>query len=348
MRLGHGTIAAGILGMAITLWGAPAWAQLSPADQQRADQLYNEGKAALDAGRVDEACTKLGQSVAIDRGIGALLNLARCHELQGKTATAWREYTEASLKADQAGQTERAAGARELASKLAARLPRLTIKVVNAPPGLALQKDGAALPEGELDTPTPLDPGTHTITATAPGFEPFSVTVQVRPEPENKTVTVELRPSGSAAPSPAGGPTAPSTPPPSGPSDQADASKAGVGALTIAGSVVGGVGVVGVVVGAVFGVMTMNGLDDAENDPALCPNKQCTKEGRAAVDDAQNHGIISTIGFAVGGAAIATGVVLIVLDLTGAVAPNPSARQGVLPLRVGGAGDAGVSLSWLF
>lgn len=332
-------LVAGLFGVALAMLGGDAFAQLSPADQQRADQLYNEGKAALDAGRVDEACTKLGQSLAIDRGTGTLLNLARCHELQGKTATAWREYTEASLKADQAGQAERAAGARELASKLAARLPRLTIKVVNGPPGLVIQRDGAAVAAGELETAMPLDPGTHTITATAPGFEPFSATVQISPEPENKTVTVEMRPAGGSVVVPP--PKDPTVPPATKPTED---SKPGPGTLTIAGSVVGGVGVVGVAIGAVFGVFTMSGLDDAESDPALCPNKQCTPAGREAIDDAETNGIISTIGFAVGGAAIATGVVLIVLDLTGAVAP----RRGALPFRVGGAGDAGASFTVSF
>lgn len=343
------TLVAGAAGVALALLSGlgagDAFAQLSPADQQRADQLYNEGKTALDAGRVDEACTKLGQSLAIDRGIGTLLNLARCHELQGKTATAWREYTEASLKADQAGQAERAAGARELAGKLATRLPRLTIKVVNGPPGLVIQKDGAAIAAGELDTPTPLDPGTHTITATAQGFEPFSATVQIAPEPGNKTVTIELRPAAGGVVSSAPHnvpPKDPTVPPAIKPSDTSEAG--GPGALTIAGSVVGGVGVVGVVIGAVFGVSTMNSLDEAENDAALCPNKQCTSAGRAAIDDAETSGIISTIGFAVGGAAIATGVVLIVLDLTGVVAPT----KGALPLRIGAVGDGGASISVSF
>jgi hypothetical protein len=331
-----------LLGSALASISSLAAAQPTKAELDRADKLYVEGRAALEAGRVDEACAKLEQSLAIDRAVGTLLNLARCHEVQGRPASAWREYTEASILADKTGQADRASGARDLAGKLAPKLARLKLEIARKVPGLIVERNGTVIPEGELDAAAPVDPGTYAITVRAPGYEPFTTSVQVGLEPGLKIVTVpELK--ATPAPPPDKPPGGRAALPPAPADEQGGWSP---GTFFIAGAVTGGVGLVGVAVGAAFGVMTIDELDAAENDAALCPNKRCSPAGRDAVSEAETKGVISTVALAVGGAAVATGVILIVLDVTGA--PSASAEVGSVPRPVGGPGDGGVSLVWSF
>ena len=76
----------------------------------------------------------------------------------------------------------------------------------------------------------------------------------------------------------------------------------------ILAGVVGGVGVVGVVVGSVFGLKASSDWDEAKSD--CNPYPKCGPSGAQAGDDAQSAATISTIAFIVGGAGIAGGLIL--------------------------------------
>lgn len=81
-----------------------------------------------------------------------------------------------------------------------------------------------------------------------------------------------------------------------------------LGAQRTAALVVGGLGVVGAVVGGVYGGMAMARKSDAE---AVCPDSECDSgKGSSLWHDAKTAGNVSTIAFAVGGVALATGAVL--------------------------------------
>ena len=61
-------------------------------------------------------------------------------------------------------------------------------------------------------------------------------------------------------------------------------------------------------VGTVFGLKAMSNADDAR---AICPKGVCNSEqGATAASDAESQAKVSNISFALGAAAVATGVVL--------------------------------------
>src|SRR5450432_4085359 len=102
-------------------WAAPAAAQVSNA--ALAESLFREGKRLSGEHKFAEPCPKVAESYKLDPGLGTLLNLATCHEAEGKPASAWAEFSEASSRARRDGDNDRAqladADVRAFESKLA-------------------------------------------------------------------------------------------------------------------------------------------------------------------------------------------------------------------------------------
>src|SRR5260221_7312921 len=71
-----------------------AQAHAAPGDQPMAQALFEEARALMNSQHVEEACLKFAESQRLDPASGTLLNLAVCHEKQGRTATAWSEYND--------------------------------------------------------------------------------------------------------------------------------------------------------------------------------------------------------------------------------------------------------------
>src|SRR5258708_29786635 len=116
------------------------------ADEAAATLAYDRAKALADAGKYDEACPWFEKSYKADPQLGALLNLADCHEHVGKTATAWSEFRHAAELAQQRGDDKRAAYAKKRADELAPKLAKLAIgKPAAPPPGLVVRRDGEDL-----------------------------------------------------------------------------------------------------------------------------------------------------------------------------------------------------------
>src|SRR5262249_45021933 len=117
----------------------------------------------------------------------------RCHEQDGKVATAWADYTRAlSLNGDTPG-AERRKELEELArrgrSALEPRLPRLRILVANPPPGVEALRDDQLLPGATLGEALPTDPGSHQVRVRAPGYREETRSVSLV---EGQTVVVQV------------------------------------------------------------------------------------------------------------------------------------------------------------
>lgn len=284
-----------------------SFALAAPEDAAKADQLFKDGTAALDERRFDVACPKLLESHQIDpKALGTLVNLARCNEEWGKTATAYAQYIELEQGATEKKQTERIALAKKHKATLETKLSHIDFKVQAAVPGETVKvDDGDAVDAAKLNATQTFDPGDHAIEATAPGKDPYRSKFTVSPGPSTADVIVPaLADAGSAArPTPAPGPT----------TAPADTGSSWSTQKTI-GVAAAGVGAAGLIVGSIFGVIALGGKSD-ENSACsgankCTPNSQPLKNAQSHYDSANSAATVSTIAFIAGGVLVAGGAVL--------------------------------------
>jgi hypothetical protein len=178
--------------LALALAGSPAAAQDKPlSETATAEALFKEGKKLLQEGKTAEACRKLEESYRIDAADGTLLNLAICHEAEGKTATAWGELNALVELAKQANRPDRLKIAKEHISAIEPKLARFVVAVPAEAvvKGMVVEMDGVPLEQGAWGTAIPVDPGEHTAAAKAPKYKSRETKFTVE---EAKTATVLL------------------------------------------------------------------------------------------------------------------------------------------------------------
>jgi tetratricopeptide (TPR) repeat protein len=286
-----------------------------PTDNRAlAEQLFNEARDLVKAERWREACPKFEASLRYDPVLGTRLNLATCYEHIGKLASAWGLYRESVELARKAGDTKRAEYAQKQAAALEPRLPKLAISAPpSPPPGLVVKRDETAIAGTELGMALFVDPGPHTVTATAPGFEPVTLNITVA-EGKNEVITI---------PALVAKPEAPKVEPPKVDPEEPVEVTAPPKTRLYAAIGAGAGGLVAVGVGLVFGARAKGQLGDAEE---LCGKElKCSVDnfarGKTLVDSAHTSANISTVLVIAGGAAIAAGVVLFL------TAPRASAEE---------------------
>jgi len=318
----------------------PAAAQ-APSGQSKAaaEALFREGRALLDQGELESACAKLDQSLRIDRSPGTLLNLADCHERQGRTATAWAEFLEAGRLAQDTGWLAGSGEAKRRADALEPGLSRLTVQVVEPVDGLVISLDGTSLEQAALGTPLPIDPGEHALGAEAPGHKPWSAHVRVAQQGVRMEVTVPaLEPSDATGGEPASqGDTLAAAE-----TDGASGEPARSG--SVLPYVIGGVGIAAIAAGSVFGLLAKGTYQDAEK---ACPDRTgCTKGATETRDDAELQANLSNVGFGVGVAAL--GVAVVWLLTGGEPEASQASASAAAPRLMVSASTSGASLSGRF
>lgn len=180
------------------------------------------------------------------------------------------------------------ATAQDELSKLKARIPTLRVTLRGSAADKAkLRLDGAPTEASELSSGKEIDPGEHKITAEAPGAVDAERTVTVD-EGRETAVEIELAADPKVA--------APV--------------KKKKGSI-VPGAVALGVGAAAAGAGAVTGFMAMSKIDDIKS--RCRPDGHCLVSDQANADSAQLLKTISTIGFAAGGALLATGAVLLIV-----------------------------------
>ncbi|APR86128.1 Hypothetical protein A7982_11477 [Minicystis rosea] len=214
----------------------PARAQ-GTADEAAAVALFNEAKKLVGAGNYAAACPKFVEVRRVMPTPGLFLNLGDCYEHLGKMASAWGAFKEAERIAGAARDADRLGEAGRRAKVIEGQLSRLTITVGTAErlPGLQIKRDDGVIGEGQWGSAVPVDAGEHVIEVSASGHRSWLTTITVPPNGAAISVAVPR-----LVPDPV------LVAPPEEPGSWWTGQR-------IAGASVGGVGVVGLVMGAIFG-----------------------------------------------------------------------------------------------
>jgi hypothetical protein len=294
---------------AITLSGS---ARAETSDAVAAQALFDQARALMASGKADQACPKFAESQRLDPGVGTLLNLAACYETSGRPASAWSTFLEAESAARAANNAEGVRVSRERAAALAPKLTKLRVTVAEpALEGLEVRRDGRLVGREQWGLEIPVDPGKHTLSASAPAHLPWQTELEAR-EP-GRSVSVEVpaleRSSAEQTASSASHTT------PVAPNDTSHLSvitpnqqHRGIGTQRWLAIGAGVIGVAGVTIGTVFGLKSMSKHDEAEKH---CDGADCRDTtGVGLRSDAREAGNLSTLGFVLGGIGLAGGAVL--------------------------------------
>lgn len=263
---------------------------VSPQNVAIAQKLYDDAMQLMAEKKYAEACPKLAESNRLDTGMGTRFHLGDCYENLGRLASAWALFVDVADEAKRTKQTGRESVARQRATQLEARLPKITLRV---PPtvanvsGVEMRDNDNVVNPPLWGQPLPVDPGKHTITVTAPGRRTWEKIVVLK-EGAAETVAV--------------GELAPIEP-------------AGLSSRQIGAIVLGSAGVANIVVGSVFGLQARSKWRD-EVVAKSCNGGVVTQcdlqdaEIRLEKSGARTDATISTVTFVVGGVALAGAAVL--------------------------------------
>lgn len=266
-----------------------------------AETLFREAKQLMDSGRYTEACPKFAESQHLDPGGGTLLNLALCHEKQGRTATAWTEFHEALSQAKQEARADRQEFAQQHLSALEPKLATLKVSVPESARvrGMVIRVGRAILPEAAWGTSIPVDPGLVLVEAAAPEHRSWSKQFEAQSASsfEVKIAPLAKGDSGSAK---GQGRHSNRTP------DQGTKQH---GSQAVWGYVVGAAGIVALGIGTYYGIRAITKRSQSDKQ---CPSNQCTVDGVRLNNEAKTSARISdvTVGLGLVGIGVGTYLVL--------------------------------------
>jgi hypothetical protein len=163
---------------------------------------------------------------------------------------------------------------------------------------LADKLDGSALS---------LDPGAHTFTFEVAGQPSMTKQLVIREGQKDRREVLQFGAPPAQGPVAAATPLAKTSANPAIETSVDQVSSSAGGTQRMMALVAGGVGVIGVGVGTIFGLQSMSKHSDASTK---CPGACSDQAGVELWNDARSAGTLSTIGFAVGGVGLATGAIL--------------------------------------
>jgi hypothetical protein len=311
--------AAGVLA-AVFLFASESAAQ---DREQDAERLFREGQKLLEEHRYGEACPKFEAAYRKDGQLGTLLNLAFCHKEQGANWYAWLEFREAEVKAAEQKRNERQEFARKALDGLEKSLPKVILDGAQSHALTEVLVEDRRVPEAERGSYFTAEEGKRKFTFRAKGKKTATTLVNVGPKTEKM--------QHIAVPELEDAPVEPVTPPPPPPQPDHPEPKPpkeddyGSTQRIVGWTVLGAGGAIGIGLGTFFGIQTLN-------SPCVkASSESCTHEFPKRADQmnendkASTSATLSTISFIAGGAAIVTGIALVL------TAPKASREASIVP-----------------
>jgi hypothetical protein len=234
-----------LLVAAVTLAPCLAYAEgpsgPTPAQEAEADALFRRANEKVAKKDYVAACPLFEEAYRIAGGGGTAQNLATCYEDLGKVAAAYHAFAELRRISMAANRADRVKLAAERMARLEPRLSRLRVRIPpeRRVPELLVSVDGDTYGEKALESGIVVDVGPHVVKLTAPGRKTLEMTRSIASEGTTETLDVPIADADAAM---ALG------------YDERVASRS---ATRRVGLVLGGVGMVTLVAGGIFGVLTV-------------------------------------------------------------------------------------------
>lgn len=294
---------------------AAAQSRQRPA-AQRAQDLFDVAMKMMDAGDYKPACPLLEQSDKLDPGMGTRFRLAECYEKTGRLAGAWQLFTAVAEAARIERVSDREQVARDRAAALAPKLPRL---VLNVPPevstliGLEVRFRGEKIFPDRWGVPLPADLGEQALEVRASGKKTWRQTVKFEKPQQSQTVTIPMPEDGQDEPESAAEtpqeqklePQPEQEPEATGPFLGIHWTPQRIGAVAA-----GGVGVLGLTLGTIFGASAASQWGDAQDTCEGGDFTRCSPAGVTKAEDASTAATVSTVSFVIGLAGLGAGAYL--------------------------------------
>lgn len=307
---------------------SPALAQPTQAEieagKKAAAEAANKAFDAFKDGKYEDAIAGFQKADKAFHASKFILYIARAQAKLGRLGAAKSTY-ESLVKEQLAtyAPPEFFAAQADAKKELADLLPRIPTLTIQAKPGITgVTLDGQPAALGQ---PIPLDPGEHTIAATAPDHRSLSKKVALQ-ERDAKTETLEppaVAPPPVVTATATAAPTATLTTTASPSATGApSAAPAGTGSflssMPTVTKVTYGVGAAGLIVGAVFGGLTLSTKGDYDS----LKTTGNAADINAAASQGRTFAIVTDVGFLAAIAGVAAGTIVWI------VSPAPAAPSG--------------------
>jgi hypothetical protein len=316
-----------LVGLGLFLAVDRAAADPSEADRTTARALAAEGYEALERQDYATAEDRLRRADALVHAPTIVVDRARALLGLGRLVEAYESYQlvmrETLPRNAPASWKQAVLEAEREVSKVEPRLAWLVLKV-EGPTEPRVTIDGVPVPNASLGVRRPIDPGRHSIRVTADGFVSGGRSISLK-EAEQQEIMIALeRPPAvelteSKAP----------PPPPDQPTDKTTRSPIPMWTAF-------GVGAAGLTFGTITGIIALGKHGDLAD---RCPNDRCPRDQEDELSSYHTMGTLSGIGFGVGLAGAATGVVLLLTNPKRSEEP----RTGVTLVPVVGPDSIGVT-----
>jgi hypothetical protein len=324
--------------LAALLLAAPAFAQAPPAaksaqDIALAEAAFNDGVKLAQGGNCKDAIPKFELSQKIDPASGTALNLGKCYEELGRTASAYGAYSESAGLARIKVNNDTRQQAEERMAALAGSLSKVELhlpKQGGSPKDLTIAIDGKPLSAEAAGVAVPVDPGERVIEVSAPGKKTWKTTIQIAAK--GATTPVDI-PALEDAPAPP-------------PTSSAQGESAPMPTFAKVGLVAMGViGVAGIGVGIGAGVDSMN--KNAASKKLCRPDDptRCSDAGVSLRNDAFTSATVSNVGFILGGGFLAAGGAILLIRHFVVAKPENKSAAGITGVDLG-AGSVVVRGQW--
>jgi hypothetical protein len=296
-RTGARQLAAWGLASGLLLAAPVSQAEPTAADAERAERLFDDGRAAMAEQSFDFACAAFAESQRLDPAAGTLVNFGACLEAQGKIVEALQAYRSSLASAAPGIDPDRERFVEARIAALEPRVCRVIISMVDPPAGVHVQLDTTVLEASRWNTPVATDRGGHGVQVSAPGYRAWSEAFTLDSDGAVRRVEVPTleRDSPSSA-RPASQLVSAVKPAPSG------------GTRRVELFIASGVALAGVATTAYFGALAASAWDERQRH---CPAHRCDDAAVAASNRAATFARVADVAAAVTGAGLVGGLYIV-------------------------------------